>query len=264
MLCIRFPLLTTVFSFVQVIHYFLIMLTKRDEQLCNEEPSRKRCHFFKSFFMTKVLNEGHSDSSKNGKYDYKNVKRWSKKVPGTYNWLTWHNLMFCYNTHKVAFAAGKDIFNLDKIFFPINQGGVHWVCAVIFMQKKRIQFYDSLGGRGRIYLNALFEYIKDEHQAKKDCPLPNEDEWELVDNSSDTPRQRNGKFEQVERHLSWFAAHTDTDPSLFPVLGFDCGVFTCMFADFLSKDCPLVFDQSHITLCRERIAVSIMNGQAIM
>jgi hypothetical protein len=37
-----------------------------------------------------------------------------------------------------------------------------------------------------------------------------------------------------------------------------------MFADFLSKDCPLVFGQSHVTLCRERIAVSIMNGQAIM
>ena len=46
--------------------------------------------------------------------------------------------------------------------------------------------------------------------------------------------------------------------------GYDCGVFTCMFADFLSKDCPLVFEQSHVTQCRERIAVSIMNGQAIL
>jgi hypothetical protein len=50
----------------------------------------------------------------------------------------------------------------------------------------------------------------------------------------------------------------------FALLGFDCGVFTCMFADFISKDCPLVFGQSHVTQCRERIALSILNGQAIM
>jgi sentrin-specific protease 1 len=47
-------------------------------------------------------------------------------------------------------------------------------------------------------------------------------------------------------------------------VGYDCGVFTCMFADFLSKDCPLVFAQEHITQCRERIVLSIMNGKAIM
>jgi sentrin-specific protease 1 len=46
--------------------------------------------------------------------------------------------------------------------------------------------------------------------------------------------------------------------------GYDCGVFTCMFADFLSKDCPLVFDQEHISQCRERIALAILKGQAIV
>jgi sentrin-specific protease 1 len=46
--------------------------------------------------------------------------------------------------------------------------------------------------------------------------------------------------------------------------GYDCGVFTCMFADFLSKDDALLFGQQHVTQCRERIALSILNGQAIM
>ena len=53
---------------------------------------------------------------------------------------------------------------------------------------------------------------------------------------------------------------------LFPVLislGFDCGVFTCMFCDFTSKDCPLVFNQDHINQCRERIALSILKSCAI-
>lgn len=67
----------------EVISYFLVMLSKRDEEMCREDPSRKRSHFFKSFFMTKLLNEGHTNPALDGKYEYKNVKRWSKKVPGT-------------------------------------------------------------------------------------------------------------------------------------------------------------------------------------
>ena len=195
----------------EVIHYFYLMLSKRDKEMCEKDPSRKPSHFFKSFFMTKLLNEGHA--TKDGQYDYSNVKRWSKKV------------------------HGKDLFGLNKIFFPINMGNAHWIAACIFMEKKRIEIFDSMGGSGRVYLDALFQYIKDEHQAKKGSPLPDEDQWELVPTQRDTPRQRNG---------------------------FDCGVFTCMFADFVSKDCPLIFNQDHINQCRHRIALSILNGKAIM
>ena len=114
------------------------------------------------------INEGHSE--KDGVYEYKNVKRWSKKVPG------------------------KDIFNLDKIFFPINVGRMHWVCAVAFIQEKRIQFYDSMGADGRAYLEHIFRYLQDEHMDKKKCPLPDIDEWLLVECTHDTPRQGNGKM----------------------------------------------------------------------
>jgi Ulp1 protease family, C-terminal catalytic domain len=62
----------------EVIHGFLELLAQRDARLGRE----KRSHFFKSFFMTKLLNEGHRDRNVDGTYDYKNVKRWSKKVPG--------------------------------------------------------------------------------------------------------------------------------------------------------------------------------------
>lgn len=195
----------------EIIHYFYVMLAKRDEELCQNDPSRKRSHFFKSFFITKLLNEG--NPSCDGEYEYKNVKRWSKKVPG------------------------KDIFELDKILFPINMGNMHWICAAIFMNEKRIQIFDSMGSSGTRYLDALFNYIQDEHIDKKKTPLPDADAWELVPTQGDTPRQTNG---------------------------FDCGVFTCMFADFLSKDTALVFSQKHISQCRERIALSIMKGKAIM
>ncbi|KAG7356284.1 Ulp1 protease family protein [Nitzschia inconspicua] len=195
----------------EVIHYFLVMLANRDEELCKKDPTRKRSHFYKSFFITKLLNEG--DATCDGQYEYRNVKRWSKKVPG------------------------KDIFALDKIIFPVNMGNMHWICVVAFMTEKRIQVYDSMGSSGQTYLNAIFQYLKDEHMDKKKKPLPDEDQWQLIGTTRDTPQQRNG---------------------------FDCGVFTCMFADFLSKDTPLAFTQEHINQCRERIALSIMSGKAIM
>mmetsp|Transcript_1767 Transcript_1767/g.2814 ORF Transcript_1767/g.2814 Transcript_1767/m.2814 type:complete len:95 (+) Transcript_1767:1-285(+) len=94
-----------------------------------------------------------------------------------------------------------------------------------------------MGSDGMQYLHSILEYLKDEHLAKKHTPLPHMEEWTIVGCTSDTPTQRNG---------------------------FDCGVFTCMFADFLSTDCPLVFSQNHINQCRERIALSIMNGSAII
>ena len=154
----------------EIIHYFLIMLTKRDEEMSILEPSRARSHFFKSFFITKLLNEGHANPDIEGTYEYRNVKRWSKKVPG------------------------KDIFKLNKIIFPINQGNAHWICGVAFMQEKRIQVYDSLGGSGSMYLEALFKYLQDEHTDKKKTPLPDIDDWQLLTTRRDTPRQRNGEF----------------------------------------------------------------------
>jgi Ulp1 family protease len=56
---------------------------------------------------------------------------------------------------------------LDKIFFIINQGQMHWTCAVIYMKEYRIQLYDSMHGSGQHYLHDLFQYIQDEHIDKK-------------------------------------------------------------------------------------------------
>lgn len=226
----------------EVVHFFYSMLAVRDQEFCKQDPSRKPCHFFKSFFMTKLLNEGHP--TMDGQYEYRQVKRWSKLVPG------------------------KDLFALDKIFFPINQGFSHWICAVVYMKEKRIQMYDSLHGPGMSYLEAIFRYLKDDYKDKKGGEMPDKDEWELVVTQGDTPNQHNGMYFNAGFNLSNVASSISrTHECLILALigtGFDCGVFTCMFADFISKNCPLVFSQQHITQCRERIALSIMNGSALM
>ena len=219
----------------EVLHFFLSMLAQRDAEMVATGQAKRRSHFFKSFFVTKLLNQGHSTQA--GVYEYRNVKRWSKKVPG------------------------KDIFALDKIVFPININESHWVCAVAFMQERKIQFYDSMvrkpallhrpsteysinnynvlsqGDHGLDFLQAIFRYIQDEHLDKKKTPLPNADEWELIPCTPDTPQQENGA---------------------------DCGIFVCMFADFVTKNCPLSFQQRHINQCRDRIALAILRGKAIM
>lgn len=75
--------------------------------------------------------------------------------------------------------------------------------ASLHEKLKRIQFFDSMGSSGRPYLQGLLQYLEDEHKDKKKSQLDTSD-WELVPCDSDTcPQQENG---------------------------FDCGVFTCMFA----------------------------------
>jgi sentrin-specific protease 1 len=102
-----------------------------------------------------------------GRYNYKNVKGWSKKVPG------------------------KDVFNLKYIFFPINLNNKHWTVAVIFMEAKRIQYYDSMGHTDMAKLERLLEYVKDEYRAKNGKEM-DAMEWELVPCKMDTPPQENG------------------------------------------------------------------------
>ena len=90
---------------------------------------------------------------------------------------------------------------------------------------------------GMYYMMALLQYLKDEWATKNGGgELPDATTWKLISCTADTPKQENG---------------------------FDCGVFTCMFADFLSAGYPLSFSQDHITRCRERIALSILQGCAI-
>ena len=198
----------------EVINYYYWLLAKRDEALNKSViPAQKRSHFFNSFFFTKLFDEGDT-----GRYKYKNVRKWSKEVPG------------------------KDIFALDKIFFSCNILRTHWTCIVIFIQEKRIQFFDSMSEEGSMnedgyhYSDGLLQYLKDEWAGKKIGDFPDADKWSIVGYENGIPQQTNQ---------------------------YDCGVFTCMFADFLSINRPLSFHQSHIEQARHRIALSILDDTCL-
>ena len=140
----------------EIISLYLKLLAKRDKGLTDGNPVRKRSHFFSSFFLSNLF--------ANGCYNYNEVKKWSKNVPG------------------------KDIFALDKVFFMHNVDGIHWTCAVIFMEEKRIQYYNSMGSDGYAYTNDLMRYLTDEWAAKKGGEIPDADKWLIVGAVDRVPR----------------------------------------------------------------------------
>ena len=158
----------------EIINYFLKgSLANHDVKLCDEQSGRKRSHFFNSFFFPTMFDEDNNKPELRGKYNYENVKRWGRKVPG------------------------KDIFNLKYIGVPINLGNMHWTSAIIFMEEKKIQYFDSMGGTDHTKLQGLLQYLKDEYKATKGGELRVE-EWSLVRCTSSTPRQKNGKLHIIE------------------------------------------------------------------
>lgn len=50
-----------------------------------------------------------------------------------------------------------DVFAKDAILIPVNMGNAHWTFACVNMRRKRIEFYDSMGGaRNKVYMVRLF------------------------------------------------------------------------------------------------------------
>jgi sentrin-specific protease 1 len=91
-----------------------------------------------------------------------------------------------------------------------------------------------MGGRGSSYTEALEQWLDDEHVTRKGCECAIE--WELVPTLPTVPQQSNGS---------------------------DCGVFSCMFADYISEDLPLQFSQADMPHFRQRLALQILRKQAL-
>ena len=108
------------------------------------------------------------DYNLRGKCCYSNIASWGNTVPR------------------------GDIFGLKYIICPINVENVHWISAVVFMEEKRIQMYDSKGGTDMIKLQGIFQYLQDEYRTKKGGEL-DANEWALVGCTRETPMQQNDK-----------------------------------------------------------------------
>jgi Ulp1 family protease len=123
--------------------YFKKYLAEMDQKQCQEEPEQNCSGFLGSYSWQKLTNQMNNDMTVRGKYNYKNVSRWSKKLPG------------------------NNIFNLKKIFILINEENKHWTCIVIFMKEKQIQYYDSVSiCEGNSYMNDVLQILDDEDKGQ--------------------------------------------------------------------------------------------------
>eukprot|EP00927_Polykrikos_kofoidii_P085244 TRINITY_DN9218_c0_g1_i1.p1 TRINITY_DN9218_c0_g1~~TRINITY_DN9218_c0_g1_i1.p1 ORF type:complete len:887 (+),score=139.97 TRINITY_DN9218_c0_g1_i1:268-2661(+) len=142
-----------------------------------------------------------------------------------------------YNFKEVrrwTIKAKVDIFKMDCVIFPMNVGESHWALGVIDFKAKGFRYFDSMFcNPHRNFVTFLRKYVEDEHKSKKSSPFPGIDSWDLIKHKDPVPQQRNG---------------------------FDCGVFTCCFADYFSASKPLDFSQADMPTLRLRIASRLVQG----
>jgi hypothetical protein len=128
-----------------------------------------------------------------------------------------------------------DIYELDKLFIPINIGNTHWTLLVLCMQLKEVHYFDSMGdskNTGPKFNKLILNYLNDDAHARlKPENTFVQSQWKFFNWKKKSPQQTNG---------------------------FDCGVFVCMTADFLYDDLPLIFEQSDMKHFRSKIANSFV------
>lgn len=128
-----------------------------------------------------------------------------------------------------------DIFSKDILLVPVHLD-VHWCLSVVDFRKKAVMYFDSLGGNNAEACKILFDYLQQESKDKKGKELDTSG-WTMSSKKcSEIPQQMNGS---------------------------DCGMFTCKYADYITKDKPITFTQKHMPYFRRRMVWEILNHKLL-
>ena len=194
----------------EVINFYLALLTDRNIKQLSTNGNSLGVLFLNSFFWTKLTENG---------YNYKNVKRWTKVA----------------KLEKMGHCGMHNIFEMDKVIFPINVSNNHWCCGCINIKEKKFEFYDSMHGSAYRVFRIMRRYLIDEYDDKMilddDSPILNLNEWTNYDGKK-------------------YAKQRNSD---------DCGVFTLKCCEFLSDGKFPTFTQADMPHFRRQIMVNIIN-----
>jgi histone-lysine N-methyltransferase SETD2 len=138
-----------------------------------------------------------------------------------------------------------DISRKRNIFIPIHKGH-HFTCVVIFLDKKQIHYYDSLLAADRTRTGCAH---KQEQQEKILCVVMQYLQDELFKNN------KNNLFDKKDWSLQTMCNVPQQDNTT------DCGIFVCLYCDFILHDCALDFKQDDIKYgeWRKKIVLSILS-----
>jgi Ulp1 family protease len=138
----------------------------------------------------------------------------------------------------------KNVFKMDKIFFPVYKDGNHYSLIVIYVQQKRINYYDSRSrvanveqfGDDLMYI--ILMWLTDVADKFKISEF-NSADWTKENTHRYTVPQQNG--------------------------GCDCGIFCIMFTDYLANNLPLADNviQKYIPYFRIVIAITYLNQRLV-
>ncbi|TSL61262.1 Sentrin-specific protease 1 [Bagarius yarrelli] len=128
-----------------------------------------------------------------------------------------------------------DVFSVDIILVPVHLG-MHWCLSVVDFRKKTITYFDSMGGSNDEACQILLNYLKHESEDKKKQVF-NTSDWILHSKKrNEIPQQMNGS---------------------------DCGMFTCKYAEYITKDKPITFTQKHMPYFRRRMVWEILKRKLL-
>ena len=198
------------------------MYTQDFLKQCDKQLCLQEQERRQSLFYGSEFIDKYFDKTNIGSYHYEQVIRYSKMAPD------------------------GDIFKSKYIFFLIHSVK-HFELAVVFVEEKMICNYDPLLVTTRTRnkcvhktdiqetkLKGFLQYLKDEHVDKKGFKMPDAKKWELKSmDKNDIPQQENVS---------------------------DCGVFICMFCDYILNGCKLNFKQDDIMegSWRQKMILSIL------
>lgn len=134
--------------------------------------------------------------------------------------------------HEPKVRQTIDIFEFDMVLCPINTRNSHWSLAVLYHDRKVLEYFDSMGGSNVAAIDSILEYVCKEHLALKSELI---EPYKVV-LKTDIPLQENG----------W-----------------DCGPFICLYAERLARRAPFDFNQSHMQHYRQKIAFEILTNSLL-
>ncbi|XP_009445250.2 sentrin-specific protease 2 isoform X4 [Pan troglodytes] len=132
-------------------------------------------------------------------------------------------------------TKGVNLFEQEIILVPIHRK-VHWSLVVIDLRKKCLKYLDSMGQKGHRICEILLQYLQDESKTKRNIDL-NLLEW----------THHSMKPHEIPQQLN----------------GSDCGMFTCKYADYISRDKPITFTQHQMPLFRKKMVWEILHQQLL-
>ena len=141
---------------------------------------------------------------------------------------------YCKKRNTKKFGI-NDLWNqVDLVFVPLNLSRMHWAMGVVNLRDHQFEMYDSMSSGDDQHLKRLQRWVIDEFKRieKHDAAVP-VSQWPLkIPTRTAVPQQQNG---------------------------YDCGVFSTMFAKWLSqgRGLPFGFDQKNMMHFRYRIALDI-------